>query len=163
MHAKYSQQGATIIETLVVFAIISFFLSLVTVNVMHINRSTVTTTSVTSIVSDIKQQQTKAMVGDSEGVGTADNYGIYFSTTSYTLFRGASYNSSDVSNFVVKLETNLQFSPILFPSSQLIFTKGSGEVLGYNSSANSVGIKDITTNGVKTIQINRYGVITSVN
>ncbi len=156
------QKGFTLIEVLVVLSVLITLIGLTTISLLNANRQTSLSTSIDSFVTDLKQQQLKAMVGDTEGRTQADSYGVYFGTDSYTLFHGA-YSSSDPTNFTVALGGNIQFSAVLFPSSQIIFLKGSGEVSNYASSSSTLVIRDIVNNRQKTITVNRYGVVTDIN
>ena len=119
--------------------------------------------AITGLVADMKQQQLKAMSGDTEGRATADKYGVHFTSNSYVLFHGSSYSAGDAANYSINLDQNLTFIKINVPSSNIIFSQVSGDVSGFNASQNSVTIKNTGTNQQKVIQFNRYGVITSVN
>jgi hypothetical protein len=50
-----------------------------------------------------------------------------------------------------------------FPNSQVIFEKGSGQIVGYASNSATITFFDAGDNNQKVIQLNRYGVITGVN
>ncbi|HSW88738.1 MAG TPA: hypothetical protein VLG12_06270 [Candidatus Saccharimonadales bacterium] len=151
------------IEFLSVIAIIIFLTGFITFNLTRTQQHTSTNTTIDALVTDIKQQQLKAMIQDTQGNGVVDAYGIYFQSTKYTLFKGTVYSSSDTTNFTVNLDTNLQFTNIAFPSTSIIFAKGSGEVTNFTAGQNTIQIKNISSNEVKTITINKYGTITSVN
>ena len=155
-------KGFTLVELLVVVSISFVLIGLTTINVLHAKRQSSLTASVDTFIANLKQQQLKAMIGDTEGRSDSDNYGIYFGTNSYTLFHGL-YSSGDQTNFTIQLDDNIQFSSITFPGSQIIFSKNSGEVSGFTNGSNTITIKDITNNRQKTITINRYGVITQIN
>ena len=157
------QCGYTLTELMVVVTIFSLLLGLITINLLNSKQKASFNSSLTQLVSDIKQQQTSAMSLDTQGANTTSAYGIYFGQTSYTLFRGSAYVATDGANFVINLGENVQFSSVSFPGSSIIFQKLSGEILGFNPNLNSVTIKGTQNNQQKTIQINRYGVITQAN
>ncbi len=151
------------IEFLSVIAIVIFLTGFITFNLSKTQQHTSINTTIDSLVTDIKQQQLKAMIHDTQGDGMVDAYGIYFQSARYTLFKGIIYSSSDPTNFIVALDTNLQFTNITFPNSSVIFTKGSGEISGFVNGQNTIQIKSVSSNETKTITLNKYGTITSVN
>jgi type II secretory pathway pseudopilin PulG len=155
VNRKYT--GFTIIELVITMGIFMIITSLVTINLLRAQHNASSSTTVTTLISDIKQQQVKAMTGDTEGRGTRDSYGIHFDTNRYVLFHGT-YSETEISNFNVNLEGSLSFTG-LTGDSNVIFSQGSGEKAGLNS----IVLTDSITNSQKTITINTYGVITEVN
>ena len=163
MIIKKKLSGFTLPEIIVVIGVMMVLLSLSSVNLLSIYGKTSLGTKVSTLVSDLKQQQLKSMVGDTEGESSADSYGIYFEQNRYILFKGTSYSGSDPLNFAINLDSDLQFSTIAFPQSQIVFSQGSGEITGYASDSNTVTLTNIRTSDVKTLELNRYGVVVSVN
>ncbi|MCX6726468.1 MAG: type II secretion system protein [Candidatus Shapirobacteria bacterium] len=149
-------QGFTIIELLVVMGVFAILASLSTLNLSKAQHGSSLNATVTTLISDLKRQQHKAMIGDTEGRGVASDYGIHFENKSYTLFHDL-YNSTDTSNFVVNLDGTLSFPD----SGYVIFAKGSGEILP--ASLSTLIISDTVTSQSKTLTINQYGVVTAVN
>ena len=115
-----------------------------------------------TFIADFKNQQTKAMQGDTEGRGIPDTYSIFINSSSYTLFHGSTYNSTDTTNFDINTPDGYQITTT-FPSSQIVFAKGSGEINPYTEGANSITIRNIRTTEQKVIQVNKFGIITSIN
>ncbi|HSX09695.1 MAG TPA: prepilin-type N-terminal cleavage/methylation domain-containing protein [Candidatus Saccharimonadales bacterium] len=152
------EEGFSVIEVSLVVAIISVLIGLATVNLFKFQHTSQLSSALNSFLADTKEQQIKAMVGDTEGTGTFANYGVHFETNSYTLFR-TSYGTS---NFVISLPSNVSFTTTL-PSSQLIYLQGSGEVSGFTSGQNTVTMRDTLDGSQKVITFNRYGVVTAVN
>ena len=157
-----SPEGYSLIEFLIVIAIFIFLSGFITLNLVHTQQHTSLSGTIDQLAADSKQQQLKSMINDTEGRGTTDTYGIYFQSTKYTLFHGASYSFSDPANFVVNLDTSLQFSAITVPDNSIIFAKGSGEVVGFSNGENTISLKDTTSGDTKTITFNQYGIITNV-
>lgn len=157
------ERGFTFIELLLVIGITIVLLGFITFSLIKAQRNTSTNTTITTLVSDIKSQQLKAMVGATEGRAANDSYGIYFQSGSYTLFHGMTYypNPSDNSNFMIATDPTIRFSTTL-PNSLLIFSKISGEMAGWSNGQNTITITNTTDNTKKTITINQYGVITSI-
>lgn len=157
-----NKHGFSIPEVMVVMAIILMSSALIFGNLLSLRQSTSITATVDSLVADIKAQQTKAMVGDTEG-GVAGSYGVHFEATRYVLFHGSTFSSIDPKNVVVTLDSSTQFSSVTFPSAQIVFSQLSGEVAGFVSGANAITLKDNKSTKQKIITVNRYGAITSIN
>lgn len=160
-HTLFLQHGYSYIEILLVMAVSGILLGFITINLLNAHRQTAQNTSLTSLVTDIRNQQFKSMVGTTEGRATSDNYGIYMSPTSYTLFHGTSYSPSDPANLTVTLQNHLEITTT-FQNAILVFSKGSGEIKNYNAPNNTITVWDTTNNTSKTLTINQYGTITQV-
>lgn len=156
-----SQLGFTYIELSVVMGIIAVLFGLVTINLSKAQRSTSLNSAVESLTADIKSQQLKAMGGATEGRATSDTYGIYFQSGSYTLFHGTTYYPGDTTNFVVNADSGISYSTTV-PNNLLIFSKVSGEMMGWSNIQDTITVIDTVTNTSKKITINQLGVITSV-
>jgi len=154
--------GFSIPELLIVITILGILFALSSINLLNVYHQNTLNTTLSTITADLKQQQLKAMVGDTEGQAQQNDYGIYFEPDRYTLFLGTTYSSSDPLNFAINLNSDLQFSSILIPSSQIVFAKGSGEVSNYNASFDNVTLRNIRTEETKTIRINQYGTIINI-
>ncbi len=156
------RKGFTLIEILTVFGVTVILISLSVVSLSTVRESASTDSALEVLLSDIKLQQTKSMTGDTFGQATALPFGIYFTDTSYTLFRGTSYSAGDPTNFTIPLSSDLQFTAITFPSSQIVFEKGSGEIVNFNAVADTVTLRNTVSNDDTVITLNKYGVFTSV-
>jgi prepilin-type N-terminal cleavage/methylation domain-containing protein len=150
------QRGFTITELVISMAVLVLLVSLASVNLIHFNQRASLNSTVTSLISDIKEQQTKAMVGDTEGASSPTSYGVYFEATKYTLFKGSSYVVGDSHNFSINLPTN---DTIQSPGYSIVFTRLSGETSG----TTTITIIDLTNHDQKVITLNSYGVVTTVN
>lgn len=158
------RRGFTIIEVLITMGIIAVLLALSSINLLGAKNKVSLNSSVNVFVSDLAQQQLKAIVGNTEvSGGNPDAYGIYFQTGSYVLFHGTNYVPADTSNFTVNLGDNIQFANIVFPQNKIVFATGSGELFGFVNGSNTVAIKNTITSEQKTVTLNQYGVITQVN
>ena len=152
------QAGYSLVEITLVGAFVALLLSLVTLNLFHFQHSSQLSATVNTFLADYKQQQIKAMFGDTSGTGALSNYGIYFGGSSYTEFQ----NTYGISNFPVSLSTGIQVSTTS-SNSQILFLKGSGEISGFTSGKNTVVLTDTVAGTKETITFNKYGVVTSVN
>lgn len=159
---KNSQDGFSFVEIIVVMGILFTLIGIGSLALVSTRSNVSLNTTISTLVSDLKSQQIKSMVGDTEGRATNDAYGIYFEQDKYTLFHGLLYSPSDPSNFSVKLDEPARISSIQLPSSSIIFSLKSGDVVGFSPSQNSLTLQDSVTGEQKTIFINSYGVITSV-
>lgn len=155
------QKGFTLIELLLVMAIVSILFAISIVNLNNLQQNTYQNTSEEIFISDLKLQQLKSMTGDNNN-SSFEPFGIHFETNSYTLFRGASYSSSNPENFTVELNPNLSFSHVAFSNSRIIFAKNSGEIIGFVEGNNTITITNSITNTNSIITLNRYGVVTNV-
>lgn len=154
--SKKNCYGFSLIELIVVMSIIVTLIGLVTINLTSIQQRVSLNSIVQNLISDIRQQQVKAMIGDSEGRASVSPYGMHIDAGQYVLFHGISYSESDTSNFKVSLPSNIQF---VTPNLDIIFSNISGEI----SATASIQLQDTTNNNTKTVQINKYGVVTGVN
>ncbi len=151
-------KGFTVIEVALVGSIFAILVGIATVNLFKFQHTSQLSSTLESFMADSKEQQIKAMVGDTEGTGTFANYGVHFESNSYTLFR----NTYGTANFTVNLPSTITFTTTL-PSSQIIYTQGSGEVSGFTIGQNTVTMRDTVDGSQKVITFNRYGVISAVN
>lgn len=149
--------GFTIIELIVVIGIFMTLLSLAWINLTSLPSRTASTVSALTVISDIRAQQIQAMTGDTAGAERS-GYGVYFTDTSYTLFKGDMYVPGDPKNFRVDLtDANLAFSDITFPAGAIVFGKGSGDVVGYSPGSDSVSLANHLTSETKILRFSRYG------
>lgn len=157
MHAAFfpnKQTGFTFIELIVVLGILGTLLGIVVVNLLSATQKTSLQTTTTTLVSDLSRQQIRAMAQGTQG--------IYFETEQYTLFSGASYVATDSANAVIPLGESIEINNVLFPSSQIVFVKGSGEISGFSNGNNTITVLNTASGEEKEITLNRFGVITEV-
>lgn len=152
-----SQKAFTLPEIVIVLGVTSVLFGLISFNLIGAQRQTSLTGTVSTIVADIKQQQLKAMMGDTDKNDDATPHGIYFEEDQYTLFSGSTYDASDPSNFVVELPAGIIFSQISFPDSTLVFSRMSGEVGNYSFSADSITVSSVQGSRARDLRVNRYG------
>lgn len=154
-----NQAGFTLIEIIVVIAVFVILFTVSTVALTGLIPKANFVTSHQTILSDIKNQQLKAMVGDTNGAGDGSAYGIYLETNQYTLFTGSAYNPSATDNILVELPPNLSISEITFPSSSLVFLQNSGEISGFNDLTSSFKLINVNTNEEHLVDLNKLGVV----
>lgn len=157
-----TNRGLTLVELIVVIGILSVLFAIGTVAVSNIRVITSNSTSVSVIISDFKTQQIKAMTGDTEGRGTPDNYGIKILSDRYVLFHGAVYSPTDTDNFGVPVESGYTLSTTL-PNGTVLFASQSGELVGFVQNQNTVTLTNTSSGQLKSIQLNKYGTVTSID
>ena len=153
--SKIENKGFTLVELGVAITVLATLFGIATVSLGSFQQKASIDSAVQTIVTDLKEQQVKAMIGDTEGRPSASAYGIHFEENQYMLFNGAIYSSSDPTNFAVEVPSNLQITTPL----DVIFSQRSGELGG----TAVITIANVTNNDQKTIELNRYGVVTGVN
>ena len=149
-----TQRGFTLVELSVVLTMVVILLGIATINLVRSQQGASIVATEQTLLSDLKQQQLKAMIGDTEGRGTTDTYGVHFDSNQYVLFHGT-YSAGNSTNSVINLDRNFQFTS---PGTNIIFNKISGEIT-VDSTSNIV-LRDTTNGNTKTVTINRYGVVT---
>ena len=150
-------------ELIIVFAVIAILTSLALNNIPGSQRSTILTTTVDTLVADIKNQQTKAMEGAMSNQTVPNGYGIKFVSNQYTLFAGQVYLATASTNAVIGLNPRVTFSFIGFPNSSLVFASTSGEIVGYATSSSVLTLKESDSGATESVQLDHYGTITSVH
>lgn len=154
---RSNQTGFTLVELLVVMGLLAILLSLTTVNLFSPQTDASLEGDVLTIANDIKAQQLRAMSGDSGSDGVTEPFGIYVQSNQYTLFKDAAYSGGSADNFVISTTSGITLTTNL-PSSQVVFSKGSGDVSGFNASANTITVTN-SAGRSKVLTINRYGAV----
>lgn len=138
----------------VVTSIILTLLGLITINLLRSQQSASLNSEEEKLVADLKQQQLKSMIGDTQGRSASDQYGIHFDSGQYVLFHGTTYSVSDTANVVVNLPDDTQFNN---PGFNVIFSKLSG-----TTSATIIELQNKTNSNLKRIHLNMLGTVTQV-
>lgn len=158
---KRNKKGFTITELSLSIGIIAVLFSIGSIVLNRAVPSAQTATTVNSFTADAKQQQIKAMSGFTGSSSVGDSFSIYIAQKSYTLFRGTSYNAQDSENNQIQFDASLNASTT-FPNTILTFTKGSGEIPGFQSGHDTVSFQNTATGTTKTVKFNMYGTIISI-
>lgn len=150
-----NNRGFTLIEMIVAASTIVTLLGFITISLVRSQQTASLTSTEEILVVDLKQQQLKSMIGDTEGRSSSDSYGVHFDSNRYVLFHGASYSSGDTSNSVNNLDSNMRFNNAGF---DIIFSKLSGEI----PAATIVELQDNTNSKLKRIHLNIFGTVIQV-
>ncbi len=155
-------RGFTLVEVIVVMGVMVVLMGLATINLLNAQHKASLSSTIDIFMADLKEQQVKAMVGDTEGRSAVDAYGMHFATTGYTLFHGPNYKSGDSTNYVPSFPTTIQISSAI-PTAQIVFASGSGEFANFAAGTNTVTFTDTTTSEARVVTVNRMGVVVGIN
>lgn len=153
-------RGFSLIETILVMAVMTTLIGIATISLLGSQRRATLIGVLDVLVADMRSQQTKAMTGATVNEVTPGGFGVYFESSRYVLFSGASYNPSDETNTLVVLPAPNTISRVGFPSNIVVFLPKSGEIAGYVSESDTITLQEGNSGQVKTIRLNRYGVVT---
>jgi prepilin-type N-terminal cleavage/methylation domain-containing protein len=156
-----SQQGFTLIETLLVMGILGLLFGIGLLSIGNIQVVTQNTASSSVIISDLKTQQIKAMVGDTEGRGVPDNYGIKILSDRYILFHGMTYSATDTANFSIPIASGYTLAST-FPSTTILFASNSGELVNFSQGQDTITVTHTASSKQQIIRLNKYGTITNL-
>ncbi|MEK7065718.1 MAG: prepilin-type N-terminal cleavage/methylation domain-containing protein [Patescibacteria group bacterium] len=156
-----TQHGFTFPEVIVILGIVAVLFGIVTVSLLRIQRSPQVRTTATILMTDIKSQQLKAMMGDTQGTGVRELYGVAVEPSQYVLFRGNTYIPENPTNAPVEFGPSLLASTTI-PGGTLLFAKGSGEIIGHIDGADTVTLTNIDNGQAVTLRVNEYGVVTEL-
>ena len=150
-------KGFSFVELLVVMGIITILVMIGASSYFPSIQKVSLSSTVQSLISEIKQQQTKSMNGES-------SQGIYFPADqeSYILFTGDTYNVSNTTNFSISLGNQVIINSIDFSGRQIIFAPASGEISGFNPANNKIILKNTVSEELRTINFNKFGIVTNV-
>lgn len=151
------KRGFTLIEILLTLAIIAMLFSISSVLLSNIIPKANVESVAETLLSEIRHQQLRSMSGDIDSTGNANQFGIYISGQSYTLFEGSNYNPLATSNIVYNLDSPTQISTN-FPGQVIIFNRGSGEIANYSAGSASITITDTMTSSSRILNYNLYGI-----
>lgn len=158
---RLHEQGVTLVELSVVIFITMTLLGLITINLLNARSNASVTSSINSLIANVKSQQTKSMIRDTGGRNFNSAYGAHFETNSYTLYYDT-YTLGYQPNFVTPLDANFEFVTT-FPNSRIQFASGSGQIMNFTPGSNTVTLRSTVNSEQKVIQFNRFGVVTDIN
>lgn len=147
-------RGFTLIETLIVLGIVVVLITVATVNFNSSRDKKALQVLGQDIVFALEEAKSNAMSGKG---GSA--YGVRFGTTSYTTFKGSTYNASDSSNVVHTIDST-KFDL----SNTLVGTDGAITFARITGAAN---ISATTTISLKSNPADKYeiyiGILGDIN
>ena len=152
------RKGFSLPELMVSLGILTLLFSIATFSLLKSQRSFARAAFFDTLLTDIRDQQNKAMAQNTLGETESSDYGIYLASDYYILFKGSAYTADDPQNFQVGMDPGLQITGITLPSSSIVFGSGSGEMVGFVPGSSGFNIDDLTSNVVTAVQLNRYGI-----
>ncbi len=152
------KKGFTFIELILVVTILGLIVVFSSVVFTNQQSQISLESSILEVNSAIRESQNKSISQSQDTFGDA-NYGVYFTSGSFTVFKGNSYSAGNTTNFTQNFGSGIRLATINLPSSQLIFDRISGRLTTYSEVQNSI-VFSTFDNVTKTVTINPYGAIT---
>ncbi|MEX0616342.1 MAG: type II secretion system protein [Candidatus Woykebacteria bacterium] len=160
MRKSLKSSGFTLIEIILVIALFSLAFGFILVSITRPKSQADIRAAEDQIYFALKEAQNLAMVGSTGGSSSAESHGVHFEQNKIVIFKGASYNLSDTANLETTFEPSISISPINLPSSNIIFSKLSGEVQNYSGAQNNFALTESNTGQTRAFTINQYGRVT---
>ncbi len=152
------KKGFTLVELILVVTILGLVVVFSSVVFTNQQNQTSLESTILEVNSAIREAQNKS-ISQSQDITGDDNFGIYFTPTSYTVFKGSNYSSNNSTNFVVNFSSGITLSQINIPNSQLVFDRLSGKLTTYSDIQHTLVFSSFD-NVTKTVTINPYGAVT---
>lgn len=146
-----SRRAFTIIEVIVVIGITALLAGLsLPISGSFLSRNELSSESV-KITDSLRRARTQSMYGAQDSV-----WGVHFTSSDYTIFRGSSYNPADSYNNTTSLPGVLSISAITINGggSDIIFDRVSGTTSTFGTTTISNDASEI-----RTIVVNSAGTI----
>lgn len=150
--------GFTLVEVVIVGAIMGLLFLLSTQSLFGGIRSATLDQVSGSVMRDINTQQARAMQGLVSPSGSVVDYSVRFETDRYILYPGAVYDMGNSQNQEVLLDPSMRFTVIAVPDQAITYARSSGKMRGFVSGADYVELSDTETGSRVTIRINEAGV-----
>lgn len=151
-------RGASLIELLLVMAVIGLFTRLITLNLFRGQQRTSITVTRDTLISDLRRAQYQAMQGETESPGAYLDYSVRFEEGRYIVFPGVVYDPGNSANEVVVLDPVTRFSSIDMPFSMMTFARLSGDVRDFDPIQNHVTLTNTQTGNNYRLTFNARGV-----
>lgn len=150
-------KGFTLIELLLVMGIFAILAALSGINFFSTFAATNLSAARDILITDLKTAQSSAMSGKGQNGAILEGWGVIVNNnTSYTIFPGTVYDSNNPENLTTTLASGITIVTT-FPSSNVSFARGSGEILGFVDGQNTFTLSG--GGASKSLSINRYGVL----
>lgn len=145
-----NQSGFSIIELLIVIALLAIVATFSIMSFIEYRDFQASRATVVDINSLIKETKQKTISAETTG-----QFGLYFSTSSLTVFEGSVYSPTGINNKVyifpnTNLKTNFSDS-----SNQIVFSRLTGEA----SATGTIDVGSVRLNSTTTITILGSGLI----
>lgn len=154
----YFKKGFTLVELILVITILGLIIVFSSVVFSNQQNQTSLESTILEVNSAIRESQNKS-ISQSQDTSSDENYGIYFTGSSFTVFKGNSYSVDNPTNFTTNFGSGIHLATINIPSSQLIFDRITGRLTTYSQGQDTLVFATFD-NVTKTVTINPYGAIT---
>lgn len=158
----FFQQGLTLVELLVVLSLFTILILITNINLSPVLPKAHLRATVETFISDVKSQQLAAMSGY-QPTNSNGNLGIHLDQSQYVLFHTPTYNPTESSNTIFRLQQGISFDLSGLADSDFIFEKKSGELINPTGPPHTITLENTFTNEQILITVNELGVIDSVN
>ena len=150
MSTRRTTRGVTLVEFLVVLAVVLILSSIVFQTFRTLAQSKSLNGEASRVLAELSRARSLTIASK-----YADQYGIHFASSSITLFQGSSYSASSASNTVTVLSPTVQIASTSFAGGGLnvIFQRLTGATT--QSGTLSIKLKNSTSS--KTIIIYKTG------
>lgn len=138
------KQGFTTIELILVFVLVLIITSFTAPSLINLRQQTSLSTSINTLVNDLRQEQYAAMA---EGVDKTVRFGT---------------NYYQMGEYIINLDSNLEFGNVSFANQEIIFASNSGEIKNFISGQNTIVMQNLSTNKAKIATLNRLGTLISI-
>jgi Tfp pilus assembly protein FimT len=145
-------KGASLMEILVIVAIMGVIASIVTLNFSNYNRRQVVKSAVENIIALANRARSKTLLS-----AGSSQYGIHIEASRVVLFKGTSFTEPSTDNVQITLNSALSITNITLPSN-VVWNRLTGDVGA--ASSFTVGITG-DTNNQKVINIAKTGIVSS--
>ena len=148
-------KGSSVIEVLIVITILVVLMTIVLISLSKLNSSQSLDKSASLVVSVLDQARSLTLSSKN-----SSQYGVYLNSSSVTLFKGSTYNSSDPLNVVTSLDAKVGIRNISLAGggSSVVFKRLTGST--NQSGTLELFLKDTST-VFRTINISATGVVTT--
>ncbi|MES2436477.1 MAG: prepilin-type N-terminal cleavage/methylation domain-containing protein [Patescibacteria group bacterium] len=149
-----NKKGFSLIELIIVLAIISILTSIIITGLSSFNRKEALEKDTQVVVDMLRQARSQTLASHN-----ASQYGVYFATSSITLFTGTTYSAVSSSNNVYTFNPQVSISNIGLTSSStsIVFSRLSGEA----SHTGTITLLSPATSSPKTVTIYATGLVES--
>ena len=153
-HHHNNQKGFTLVEVLTSITILAIVLAVVLITYVDVIQMDDLDAQSESISNMLETAREQSLINLNK-----TNWGLHFTSSSYTLFQGTTYSSSSSSNVVYKLPADVSISSIsLGASNSIVFNLINGSVSSYVNNS-SITLKTIILGYTRIISINAQGTI----
>lgn len=144
------KKGFTILEILIVVAILAIISAIIIGSFSMIQNNQALEKDVSAIIAYLDDAKSKTLASKD-----SNQYGVHFTASSISLFKGAAYNVSDPENLTYVLSDTVTLNPITLAGggSDVIFTR----LTGGTPHSGTITVSSTRTQKTKTITIYATG------